>query len=309
MKKLLGIIVLGLLFSINSFAKDITIKKTSNHDLTPKPIKNYFMADNEFVRAGKQSQKFNLPHGGCNGQDCKWSAQRVERKVKGYHRPSKKYGKPLYYAWSIYFPKEFNPNWAGSQTLLGQVKMKGVGMPVWMMTISSQDLKADRGFFIRLTQSIITAKKHCGKFKAGEWIDIIVKADYAKEKKSLKDYKTFELWINGEYVKSCSHNFPLINKKTLKESNSKGYKDSGKVDFRYGIYRPNVGKWLMSNNKNHPQKLEYFRDPDGGETVVKYPFKLNWENKIPTSIIYYDEIRVGKSKDEVDINFQKKPVD
>jgi hypothetical protein len=51
MKKLLGIIVLGLLFSINSFAKDITIKKTSNHDLTPKPIKNYFMADNEFVRA------------------------------------------------------------------------------------------------------------------------------------------------------------------------------------------------------------------------------------------------------------------
>ena len=136
-----------------------------------------------------------------------------------------------------------------------------------------------------------------------------IKADYAKEKKSLKDYKTFELWINGEYVKSCSHNFPLINKKTLKESNSKGYKDSGKVDFRYGIYRPNVGKWLMSNNKNHPQKLEYFRDPDGGETVVKYPFKLNWENKIPTSIIYYDEMRIGKSKDEVDITMQSKPVD
>ena len=40
-----------------------------------------------------------------------------------------------------------------------------------------------------------------------------------------------------------------------------------------------------------------------------YPFKLNWENKIHTSIIYYDEIRVGKSKDEVDINLQKKPVD
>ena len=65
----------------------------------------------------------------------------------------------------------------------------------------------------------------------------------------------------------------------------------------------------MSNNKNHPQKLEYFRDPDGGETVVKYPFKLNWENKIPTSIIYYDEMRIGKSKDEVDITMQSKPVD
>jgi len=309
MKKLLGIVVLGLLFNINSFAKDITIKKTSNHDLTPKPIKNHFMVDTEIVRDGKQSQKFVLPHGVCNGQDCKWSAQRVEREVKGLHAPSKKYGKPLYYAWSIYFPKEFNPDWAGSQTLLGQVKMKGVGMPVWMMTISSQTLKADKGFFIRLTQSTITARMHCGNFKVGEWIDIIVKADYAKEKKSLKDYKTFELWINGEYVKSCSHSFPLISKKTLKESHSKGWSTSGKVDFRYGIYRPNVGKWLMSNNKNIPKKLEYFRDPHGGESVVMYPFKLNWENKIPTSIIYYDEIRVGKSKDEVDINLQKKPVD
>ena len=40
-----------------------------------------------------------------------------------------------------------------------------------------------------------------------------------------------------------------------------------------------------------------------------YPFNLNWENKIPTSIIYYDEMRVGKSKDEVDITMQSKPVD
>ena len=309
MKKLLGIIVLGLLFNVNSFAKDITIKKTTNLHLTPKPIKNYFMADTEIVRAGKQSQKFVLPHGVCNGQDCKWSAQRTERIVKGLYTPPKKYGKPVYYAWSIYFPKEFNPDWAGSQTLLGQVKMKGVGMPVWMMVISSQDLKAGKGFSMRFTQSTITAKKHCGNFKVGEWIDIIVKADYAKEKKSLKGYKTFELWINGEYVKSCSHSFPLVNKKTFKESHSKGWSTSGKVNLRYGIYRPNVGKWLMSNNKNIPQKLEYFVDPDGGESVVMYPFNLNWENKIPTSIIYYDEMRVGKSKDEVDITMQSKPVD
>ena len=65
----------------------------------------------------------------------------------------------------------------------------------------------------------------------------------------------------------------------------------------------------MSNNKNIPQKLEYFVDPHGGESVVMHPFNLNWENKIPTSIIYYDEMRVGKSKDEVDITMQSKPVD
>jgi hypothetical protein len=46
-----------------SLAIDITIKKTKNHHLTPKPNKNYFMVDTEVVRAGNQSQKFVLPHG------------------------------------------------------------------------------------------------------------------------------------------------------------------------------------------------------------------------------------------------------
>ena len=137
MKKLLGIMVFGLLFSINSFAKDITIKKTKNHHLTPKPTKNYFMVDNEIVRAGKQSQKFFLPHGVCNGQDCRRSAQRTERIVNRLHKPARKYGKPLYYAWSIYFPKEFTSDWAGNQTLLGQVKMKSVGFPIWSIELHS----------------------------------------------------------------------------------------------------------------------------------------------------------------------------
>ena len=85
---------------------------------------------------------------------------------------------------------------------------------------------------------------------------------------------------------------------------------AGKLTFRYGIYRPNVGKWLKNNNKNWKQKkIKYFDDPDGGETVITHPFKIDWEVKIPTATIYYDEIRVGETKDEVDINKQNKPVD
>ena len=84
---------------------------------------------------------------------------------------------------------------------------------------------------------------------------------------------------------------------------------AGKLTFRYGIYRPNIGAWLERNNKNKPKKIKYFDDPDGGERVITHPFKLDWEVKIPTSTIYYDEIRVGKSKDEVDITIQNKPVD
>ena len=57
------------------------------------------------------------------------------------------------------------------------------------------------------------------------------------------------------------------------------------------------------------KKIKYFDDPDGGETVITYPFKIDWEVKIPTATIYYDEIRVGEAKDEVNINKQNKPVD
>ena len=53
--------------------------------------------------------------------------------------------------------------------------------------------------------------------------------------------------------------------------------------------------------------MKYIRD--GSESVIMYPFKLDWEKKIPTATIYYDEVRIGKSKDEVDINLQTKPVD
>ena len=146
MMKFIFFLISILVFSNLSLAKDITIKKTKNHHLTPKPNKNYFMVDTEIVRAGKQSQKFFLPHGVCNGQDCKRSAQRTERIVKWLHKPSKKYGKPLYYAWSIYFPKEFTSDWAGNQTLLGQVKMKHVGLPVWSIELSSSTLKREWDF-------------------------------------------------------------------------------------------------------------------------------------------------------------------
>jgi len=304
MKKLLGILILNLLLSTESFAIDITLKKHFNHELTPKPTKDHFVINEEIVRAGKQSQKFILTHGGCYGEDCIRGSQRSERKLKLYHRSAKKFGKPVYYAWSIFFPQELKDGWVGAKkVLLGQVKMGGVGLPIWHMYSKGKNLN------FRIDHSTITGVMNCGPIKFGKWTDIIIKVDYAKEKKSLKDYKTFELWINGEYVKSCSHSLPHVTKKTFKESHDKGWSTSGKVNLRYGIYRPNVGKWLMSNNKNHPQKLEYFVDPDGGESVVMNPFNLNWENKIPTSIIYYDEMRIGKSKDEVDITMQSKPVD
>ena len=81
MKKFLVILFIGVLLSSNSYGIDITIKKTKNHHLTAKPIKNHFIVTNDVVRDGEQSQKFILSHGSCNKQDCKWSAQRTEREL------------------------------------------------------------------------------------------------------------------------------------------------------------------------------------------------------------------------------------
>ena len=72
MKKILVIFILGFLLNPNSYAIDITIKKTKNHHLTAKPAKEHFMVNKDVVRDGEQSQKFILSHGSCNKQDCKW---------------------------------------------------------------------------------------------------------------------------------------------------------------------------------------------------------------------------------------------
>ena len=89
MKKLFVIFILGFLLNSNSYAIDITIKKTKNHSLTAKPIKKHFTVNKEVVRDGEQSQKFILSHGSCNKQDCKWSAQRSERELKLSHKSKK----------------------------------------------------------------------------------------------------------------------------------------------------------------------------------------------------------------------------
>ena len=303
MKNIFVILFFGVFLNINVIADEITIKKTKNHYLTAKPIKDHFTTNKEIVRAGEQSQKFVLSHGSCNKQDCKWSAQRTERELKLFHKSKKKVGKPVYYAWSIFFPKEFDISWAGTKMIIGQVKMKGVGMPIWEIHTRGA------GIHIRGHHSLVRAKLYCGRINKGEWTDIIIKADYAKEKSNDKKYKFFETWINGKYIDSCNHNYPLVKKKTFKESSSNTGNSSGKMNLRYGIYRPNIGLWLERSNKNKPKNIKFFDDPDGGERVISHPFKLDWEVKIPKATIYYDEIRVGKTKEEVDIDLQSKFVD
>ena len=53
--------------------------------------------------------------------------------------------------------------------------------------------------------------------------------------------------------------------------------------------------------------MKMFTQPSGQVNIVK-PFKYKWENKLLPTVMLFDEVRFGKSYEEVDIN-KNNPVD
>ena len=149
----------------------------------------------------------------------------------------------------------------------------------------------------------------CGLFNKGEWNDIIVKVDYGRE--YVKDYKYFEMWVNGEHKPECTHKAQIVTKKVIKESKSHGWSsNTQQISTRYGIYRWNVGDYLYRNasseiRKANKEKMKGHTQPNGS-TAIMYPFKMDWGHEVPTLTLYFDEVRYGKSLEEV---MQDKAVD
>ena len=52
---------------------------------------------------------------------------------------------------------------------------------------------------------------------------------------------------------------------------------------------------------------------DSSGTVIsgkaRNPFEIDWGIKVPKQVVYFDEMRIGNSREEVDINLINKPVD
>ena len=98
------ILLLLILFPGIAVAKDILPNKhTKSNHLSVTKDSFYIVSD--VVRAGETGQMFVLKHGQCKGQDCKWGAHRSERRLMINHYSSKKIGKEVYYAVSIYIPE------------------------------------------------------------------------------------------------------------------------------------------------------------------------------------------------------------
>ena len=144
-----------------------------------------------------------------------------------------------------------------------------------------------------------------------KWNDILIKSElsFTGDKKPIGQGGYLELYVNGEEVKDCRRRRPLFNEEVYENrpKNKKAFL------INYGIYQSQVSKWL-DKNKTKEVNVITFEDVDEKtgrviKSITNEPFKYDWGVEIPKRVIYFDEIRLGNSREEVDINLINKTVD
>ena len=251
MKKLLGILVLGLLWCSFGFAggnvlklpKDVVSGNKFSKSLnTYGTFKKYGMQvvdkkDGHPVRAGNKSIRFEVRSGDC-GKSRTWNDCTTYRERHELHGRDFS-GGTWWYAWSIYFPKDFINVYPAS-LCLGQFHETNTETPPWMFLNDrggysvNNMVKVPAGFQTKL----LTREQMLGK-----WNDILINAKWTH-----KDEGFFKIWVNNNLA--FDYKGPTKRK--------------GKNYFKFGIYRSKVFK-----------------------------------KDLPTQIVYFDEIRTGKTKEKV----------
>jgi hypothetical protein len=301
MKKLLLLLLPLLLLSscsstLTGFNKHNTINHVINHG---KPYG--YTTSTKIVRKGKESQRFEIRHGDCSfdkdWSDCDNDRRRYERYVKPVL--SEKPGGVVWYAWSLYLPNDFKSIYPANTTL-GQVKIHGYSEPL------VQFVGRKKGIRVHLDANYQECKLIKYEDAIGKWTDFLIKVDYNTKEESDKLYS--EIYVNG-VNRNCGINEPVLTKEVLETRN----KDKTlKINFRYGIYNSYVSKWL-NKNKNKEVDVKGWKHVhvETGMVVnsaTNKPWDVDWGIKLPTQVVYYDEVRIGPTRESVDINMND-PVD
>jgi len=258
MKKLLGILVLGLLWCNVGFAdkywlslpKDVVsgdkFGKASNLNNT---FKKYGMQvvdkkEGHPVRAGNKSIRFEVRAGDC-GQSKGWDDCTTHRERHELSGNKKISSGVWWYAWSIYFPKDFI-NVYPTRVHLGQFYAGGPKYgdevnPPWMFPNYEKP-----GYWINNMVRVPAGNKTqllTREQMLGKWNDILINVKWTH-----KDNGYLKLWVNNELV--------FDNKGPTKRKHP--------INFKFGIYRSGV----------------FIKD-------------------VPTQVVYFDEVRVGKTREKV----------
>jgi hypothetical protein len=295
----------------NSSPKELTIssgyKKNLSHN------QNYGITSaTDIVRAGKKSQRFEARHGDCDSfgwNDCKNDRRRIER---AFELGANIENKTNWTGFSIYIPEDFvdvDP----ANTTVGQVKLVGYKAPMWNMVASKGGLR-----FI----ANASGNNNCMVVRMddlrGKWTDIQIGVDWSTNKEFQKgafEWGSFaEIWANGKQVEDCYFPEPILQKQFLKDRKKK-FKSNFHYDW--GIYNAYVSRWLYEN-KTKNVTLNGYSDTHlvtgrSSSSPTNEPWSVDWGVKFPTQVVFFDEIRLGKSREEVDVRTIEfaggKPVD
>ena len=309
MKKLLEILV--LVFLINYAYAETTVKlpkdtasgfKILTKSLTGKYYKDYGMQvvdekDGHPVRSGKKSIRFEVRDGDC-GQDeqggwsdCKGDRERHELSAnqKGDTMSKGEY----WFSWSLYFPEEHQNLWPLSNNY-GQFHQKD-GPPVFMF----KELRSGYSVIRTIGDVDYDEKRliHNDDMK-GKWHDILINVKWSK-----KDDGFFKVWVNDK----------------LKYDYSGPTKTEKYVYEKFGIYSTGITRYLNYKNLDAIDKCfeekEYTTEENTAlytlqRKEIQHKISIQIYNKcksfykpvkIPTRIVYFDEVRKSKKKKKVGV--------
>lgn len=300
-------LIISLLILIPSLSWGSTIalnKETTDLGGSSSKGKHNYQLNQNIVRAGEYSQRFELNHGDCgvykDWNDCENDRQRVER---NYFWNSINQTKWL--GFSIYIEESISDKELSTSFI--QMKVNGWRDAIWMLR--------HNGISIILEFNTLGAgTNNCfiGSVKnfKNKWNDIIIKTEFAYDggRKDLGD-SYFELYHNGTRIGECTQRYPIFTK----ESYDNRPKDKKEFLINYGLYNSYISNWLDKNKKKEVDVIA-FEDVDEKtgrviKSITNEPFKYDWGVEIPKRVIYFDEIRLGNSREEVDVTTMTKSVD
>lgn len=252
-----------------------------------------FTTSSDVARVGETSQRFEIRHGDCGSWDCRNDRRRIEINQYG-DTPNIAVGSQAWYGLSIYLPQDFQ-DITPSNTHVGQAKLIG-GSPLWMLSLRYNHL------FIEHNDGSIDVSAQCQTLPLsqmrGRWTDIVIFADFSTR---TDGNAKFQAWVNGQMV--CNDNRPMVSPQMARASSN------DRISLRYGIYNSFVSRWLDLNKTRSVQVSGFTdNDADGGmiksSSVTGRPFEIDWGVQLPTQVVYYDEVRIGRSREEVDVRMR-----
>ena len=227
-----------------------------------------YIKDKTKARAGKYFQRFELRDGDCFGDDNWSDCENNRERVEFSAEPQQRPVKKQCYGYSLMLSKEFIDTHP-TNTSLGQIQQKGgpTGTAEGLASFPPLIQIDARGGYLYFNWHELS----------GSETNVIDRSQYHILKR-LKDMK--EVWTDISFCldfKNKRMDAWVDGIKKVEILKSPIFFKPEAIYFKHGIYRSFISKYKARNN-----------------------------GKMPTQIVFYDEIRRGNSIEKVDVNINPK---